>query len=71
MNAEVPGDPASIGDDDFPVLISGGGLVGLTLAMLLAEHGIPSLAIERRPRACRWSPRPARRPPTSSPPPAT
>ena len=34
-------------DDDAPVLIAGGGLVGLSLAMFLAQHGISSLAIER------------------------
>ena len=32
---------------EHPVLIAGGGLVGLSLAMFLAKHGIPSLAIER------------------------
>src|SRR3569832_3019579 len=29
------------------VLISGGGLVGLSTAMFLATHGIPSLVVER------------------------
>jgi len=33
--------------DDVPVLIAGGGLVGLTTAMFLAQHGIRSLAVER------------------------
>ena len=33
--------------DEFPVVFSGGGLVGLSTAMFLAQHGIPSLAIER------------------------
>jgi 2-polyprenyl-6-methoxyphenol hydroxylase-like FAD-dependent oxidoreductase len=33
---------------DVPVLIAGGGLVGLSIAMFLAQHGIASLAIERR-----------------------
>jgi len=32
---------------DYPILIAGGGLVGLSAAMFLAEHGVPSLAIER------------------------
>jgi 2-polyprenyl-6-methoxyphenol hydroxylase-like FAD-dependent oxidoreductase len=32
---------------DAPVLIAGGGLVGLSAAMFLAQHGIRSLAIER------------------------
>ena len=32
---------------DAPVLIAGGGLVGLSAAMFLAQHGIRSLAVER------------------------
>ena len=32
---------------DAPVLIAGGGLVGLSTAMFLAQHGIRSIAIER------------------------
>ena len=32
---------------EVPVLISGGGLVGLSAAMFLAQHGIPSLVVER------------------------
>ena len=35
------------GDAEVPVLIVGGGLIGLTTAMFLAQHGIRSLAIER------------------------
>jgi 2-polyprenyl-6-methoxyphenol hydroxylase-like FAD-dependent oxidoreductase len=31
----------------FPVLIIGGGLVGLSTAMFLAQHGVASLAIEK------------------------
>src|SRR5262245_63262019 len=38
--------PASVGSD-VPVLIAGGGLIGLSTAMFLAQHGIPSLAVER------------------------
>jgi len=34
-------------EDEVPVLFAGGGLVGLSTAMFLAQHGIPSLAIER------------------------
>ena len=34
-------------DSEVPVLIAGGGLIGLTTAMFLAQHGIRSLAIER------------------------
>jgi 2-polyprenyl-6-methoxyphenol hydroxylase-like FAD-dependent oxidoreductase len=33
--------------EDFPVVIVGGSLVGLTTAMLLGHHGVPSLAVER------------------------
>ncbi|HSR97021.1 MAG TPA: FAD-dependent monooxygenase [Kofleriaceae bacterium] len=36
----------SIGE--VPVLIAGGGLVGLSTAMFLAQHGIASLAVEQR-----------------------
>jgi 2-polyprenyl-6-methoxyphenol hydroxylase-like FAD-dependent oxidoreductase len=32
---------------DVPVAIIGGGLVGLSTAMFLAQHGVPSLTIER------------------------
>jgi 2-polyprenyl-6-methoxyphenol hydroxylase-like FAD-dependent oxidoreductase len=35
------------GDAEVPVLIVGGGLIGLTTATFLAQHGIRSLAIER------------------------
>src|SRR5919201_4944589 len=34
-------------DDEIPVLIIGGSLVGLTTAMLLGEHGVPALSVER------------------------
>jgi 2-polyprenyl-6-methoxyphenol hydroxylase-like FAD-dependent oxidoreductase len=34
-------------DREAPVLIAGGGLVGLSTAMFLAQHGIPSLIVER------------------------
>src|SRR3972149_1970118 len=33
--------------EEYPVLIAGGGLVGLSAAMFLAQHGISSLAVER------------------------
>jgi 2-polyprenyl-6-methoxyphenol hydroxylase-like FAD-dependent oxidoreductase len=36
-------------DEEVPVLIVGGSLVGLTTAMLLAHHGVPSLSVERHP----------------------
>jgi 2-polyprenyl-6-methoxyphenol hydroxylase-like FAD-dependent oxidoreductase len=32
---------------DAPVLIAGGGLVGLSAAMFLAQHGVATLAVER------------------------
>ncbi len=32
-----------------PVLIAGGGPVGLTLALTLARHGVPALLVERNP----------------------
>src|ERR671920_258088 len=34
-------------DEDVPVLIVGGSLVGLTTAMLLGHHGVASLSVER------------------------
>jgi 2-polyprenyl-6-methoxyphenol hydroxylase-like FAD-dependent oxidoreductase len=34
-------------DEEVPVLIVGGSLVGLTTAMLLGHHGVPSLSAER------------------------
>ena len=34
-------------DTDVPVLFAGGGLVGLSTAMFLAQHGVASLAVER------------------------
>ena len=33
--------------DEIPVLIAGGGLIGLPVAMLLANHDVASLAVER------------------------
>jgi 2-polyprenyl-6-methoxyphenol hydroxylase-like FAD-dependent oxidoreductase len=36
-----------VSQDEIPVLIIGGSLVGLTTAMLLGEHGVPSLSVER------------------------
>jgi 2-polyprenyl-6-methoxyphenol hydroxylase-like FAD-dependent oxidoreductase len=34
---------------DFPVLIAGGGLVGLATAAFLARHEVPALVVERMP----------------------
>jgi 2-polyprenyl-6-methoxyphenol hydroxylase-like FAD-dependent oxidoreductase len=44
MSSEIS--PA-LGERDYPVVIAGGGLVGLTTSMFLAQHGVPSLVIER------------------------
>ena len=38
---------SAVRDDEIPVMIAGGGLVGLSAAMFLAQHGISSLAVER------------------------
>jgi 2-polyprenyl-6-methoxyphenol hydroxylase-like FAD-dependent oxidoreductase len=35
--------------EEVPVLIVGGSLVGLTTAMLLGHHGVPALSVERHP----------------------
>src|SRR5690348_3666589 len=43
MSASSPEPPVA----EVPVLIVGGSLVGLSTAMLLAWHGIESLAVER------------------------
>jgi 2-polyprenyl-6-methoxyphenol hydroxylase-like FAD-dependent oxidoreductase len=37
----------STSEREYPVLIAGGGLIGLSTAMFLAQHGIASLAVER------------------------
>jgi len=41
--------------DGIPVLIAGGGPVGLTLAALLARHGVRSLVLEADPGCCSGS----------------
>jgi 2-polyprenyl-6-methoxyphenol hydroxylase-like FAD-dependent oxidoreductase len=38
---------------DAPVVIAGGGLVGLSSAMFLAQHGVRSIALERLPAGSR------------------
>lgn len=38
---------ASLDDTEAPVIIAGGGLVGLTTAMFLAHHGVRSVVFER------------------------
>lgn len=35
--------------EQFPVLIAGGGPVGLTLALTLAQHDVPAMLVERNP----------------------
>jgi 2-polyprenyl-6-methoxyphenol hydroxylase-like FAD-dependent oxidoreductase len=35
------------GNSEVPVLIAGGGLIGLATAMFLAQHGVRSVAVER------------------------
>jgi 2-polyprenyl-6-methoxyphenol hydroxylase-like FAD-dependent oxidoreductase len=35
------------GDTDVPVLIVGGGMIGLSMAMFLAQHGVRALTVER------------------------
>lgn len=46
-NTEKRADSPAGSTEEVPVLIVGGSLVGLTTAMLLASHGIRSLAVER------------------------
>ena len=43
----MPANGGSRVEREVPVLIAGGGLVGLSTAMFLAQHGIASLAVER------------------------
>lgn len=38
---------------DVPVLIAGGGPVGMTLALELARHGVQTILVERNPRTTR------------------
>ena len=35
--------------EQIPVLIAGGGPVGLTLALTLAQHGVAAILVERNP----------------------
>jgi putative polyketide hydroxylase len=39
---------ASLPDEDCPVLVVGGGLVGLSTAAFLGSHGVPAMLVERR-----------------------
>src|SRR5262245_56432411 len=36
-------------EDDVPVLIAGGSLVGLSAAVFLGQHGVRTLVVERHP----------------------
>jgi 2-polyprenyl-6-methoxyphenol hydroxylase-like FAD-dependent oxidoreductase len=40
---------AGLSSEDVPVLIAGGSLVGLSTALFLGGHGVPSLVVERHP----------------------
>jgi 2-polyprenyl-6-methoxyphenol hydroxylase-like FAD-dependent oxidoreductase len=40
---------AEVGPEPLPVLIAGGGPVGLTLALTLARHGVAAMLVERNP----------------------
>jgi 2-polyprenyl-6-methoxyphenol hydroxylase-like FAD-dependent oxidoreductase len=58
-----------VADDETPVLIAGGSLVGLSTAVFLGAHGVPSLVVERH-RGTAIHPRAAenlRFPPASPP----
>jgi 2-polyprenyl-6-methoxyphenol hydroxylase-like FAD-dependent oxidoreductase len=37
----------AVGDTEVPVLIVGGGMIGLSTAMFLAQHGVRALTVER------------------------
>ena len=43
----MPANGRSHVERDVPVLLAGGGLIGLSTAMFLAQHGIASLVVER------------------------
>jgi len=49
MSAHIDAERADSGAEKVPVLIAGGGPVGLTLALTLAEHGVPAMLVERNP----------------------
>src|SRR4051812_46603327 len=38
--------------EEFPILIVGGGVVGLTASLFLAHQGVRSLLVERHPTTC-------------------
>ena len=45
----VSNGPAAVAPEQAPVLIAGGGPVGLTLALTLARHGVAAILVERNP----------------------
>ena len=49
-------------EDEAPVVIIGGSLVGLSTAVFLGAHGVPSLVVERHPGNGDPPPRGARQP---------
>lgn len=49
MASSAPTDRDAREREELPVLIVGGSLVGLSTAMLLGTHGVPSLTVERHP----------------------
>ena len=40
---------AEVAPEQVPVLIAGGGPVGLTLALTLGRHGVAAILVERNP----------------------
>src|SRR5580692_5728327 len=53
IRTEAPGFKKEKEMLDFPVLISGGGPVGLAASLLLSRHGVRSLLVERHPGTAR------------------
>lgn len=49
MSTATPGGQARLAGEQVPVLIAGGGPVGLTLALALARQGVAAVLVERNP----------------------
>ena len=49
MGTATYAERAESSGERVPVLIAGGGPVGLTLALTLAQHGVPAMLVERNP----------------------